>query len=73
MTTIFQATLETENSDFEAFGTTRLQAKAALAAGIRRHCERYQVSIRDFRRPYEGETRIREIILGVAYRNGQTL
>ena len=73
MTTIYRATLETINFDFEAFGGTPDHARDALSRGLRVHCKQYNVSYHDLISAFIHEIVVRPIDLGAAYRGSEQL
>lgn len=70
MTKLWQATLETRNFSFEAYGATEDEALSALKAGCTKHAKQYQIE--DGFASVE-QVAMREISIGTCYRDREAL
>lgn len=66
--TVWRASLSTRNFDFEALGSDMADAHDALLAGLIAHAREYRLSA-DWFAEYVDDIAVREIRLGVAYRD----
>ncbi len=66
MKTIWQASVESRNFYFEAYGTTAVEAMKALKVGLERHAEQYKLSKTWFK---DDEITLIEYELNVPYRD----
>ena len=70
--TFWQATLDTRNFSFEAFGETKDDAQRALVSGLREHGFRYDINA-DWWRALVECFAFRELTMGAAYRDREAL
>lgn len=70
--TFWQASLDTRNFSFEAFGDTHDSAWGALVQGLKRHGKTYKIEDTWFGE-YLPEINVREIKLGTAYRGPELI
>lgn len=71
--TIYRASLETRNFDFEAYGDTAESAKRVLREGCQKHVMEYRLIQADFDEVYGGEVVVTPIMLGRCYRDREAL
>jgi len=69
---LFKATLNADDFDFEAYGTTKISARAALFHGLAKHGKQFNCPP-DWFSEYLDSIEIREMRGGVAYRNGHRI
>lgn len=69
----WQAHLETESLTFDAYGSARLEAEAALVRTTKKHCRQYMVDWGKFFLQYWGEVEVVEVKFGEGYRDGKLL
>jgi len=71
---LYKTSLETRNYSFEVFSTTRQESKKKMKAGIRKHCEQFDISYVEFLSDYkQSEWFTDQIILNTPYRDGQEI
>lgn len=71
---LYKTSLETRNYSFEVYSTNRQKSKAVMEAGIRKHCEQFDISYVEFLSDYKQSDWITEpIILNTPYRDGQEI
>jgi hypothetical protein len=70
MITLHRARLETRNFEFEAFGYSKDQAKAALVAGLAKHAKQHRLPWDWFKLE---DVQFSEIGTGLAYRDREPL
>ena len=71
---LYKTSLETRNYSFEVYSTNRLESKKMMEAGIRKHCEQFDISHVQFLNDYKASDWITEaIILNTPYRDGQEI
>ncbi len=73
MTKIWKASLDTTNYEFEGYGATGAEARAALRRAIRTHCEQTNFPPESFRDNHKGMIVSRLITLGQGYRDREPL
>jgi len=71
---LYKTSLETRNYSFEVFSTNRQKSRKMMEAGIRKHCEQFDLSYVQFLTDYKQSEWITEaIILDIPYRDGQEI
>ena len=71
---LYKTSLETRNYSFEVFSTTRQESKKKMEAGIRKHCEQFDISYVEFLSDYkQSEWFTDQIVLNTPYRDGQEI
>jgi len=73
MTTIWVATLNTDNFSFEAFHLQADEALRTLNHGLQRHCRLYRVDYAEFMQEYERGIEVTPRLVGGAYCDGHPL
>jgi hypothetical protein len=70
---MYRARLQTGHFDFEAYGSTEADARAALDQGFAEHARQYRMSVETFRSNFADDVEIQSIELGHAYRDRELL
>jgi hypothetical protein len=68
--TFYQATLDTRNFGFEAYGHTEQEARDALISGLRQHARTHDIPLDWFD---EAEIEVRPFTFGEAYRDRERI
>lgn len=69
---IHRASLETRSFSFEAFGTSQVEALAALRAGFEKHAKGYHLAPNWWEEFADG-IECQPVVIGAAYRCGERL
>lgn len=70
MSVIYQATFDSRNFGFEAYGHTEQEAREALIAGLRQHARTHNISLNWFS---EEDFQVLPFTFGEAYRDRERI